>query len=124
MSDSDTIYRLTGGELAGSTRGDGVKILGVTLLDGEGNPVDGGSGGSADGPVSGVASIAPSNTVGVQAGRQLLINCTVAGNVKVQFSDASTITIPVQVGLTILPWAATQIFVTGTTATATYYNLL
>lgn len=79
---------------------------------------------TADGAIIGVVAITASNTVTVTAGRQLLINCTVAGNVKVQFSDASTITIPVQVGLTILPWAVIQLFVTGTTATATYYNLL
>jgi hypothetical protein len=59
----------------------------------------------------------------VSAGRQLLINCTVAGNVKVKFSDASTLTIPVAEGLTVLPWAVIQVYVTGTTATATYTNL-
>lgn len=74
--------------------------------------------------VAGAGVISPSDTVAVTAGRQLLINCTVAGNVKVKFSDGSVLVIPVQVGLTILPWAVVQVFVTLTTATATYYNLV
>lgn len=78
---------------------------------------------AAESPVSGATAITPSDTVGVTAGRGILINCTVAGNVKVRFSDTSTITIPVTVGLIILPWAITLVFVTGTTATATYANL-
>ena len=57
------------------------------------------------------------------AGRQFAIICTAAGNVKVKFSGGSTLTIPVQAGLTLLPWQVIQVFLTGTTATATYNNL-
>lgn len=73
--------------------------------------------------IPGAAAITPSNTVKVEAARQLAIVCTVAGNVKIGLYDTTTITIPLNVGLTVLPWAVTQIFVTGTTATATYFNL-
>lgn len=76
---------------------------------------------SANIPVPGVTPL----TVGTPAtaGRSLAINCTVAGNVSMTFSDASTLTIPVSVGLTILPFAITTINASGTTATATYTNL-
>jgi hypothetical protein len=73
--------------------------------------------------ISSATAVAAHDTNTVTAGREFLINCTVAGNVKVAFSDASTLTIPVAVGLTVLPWAIIQVFVTGTTATATYANL-
>ncbi len=55
--------------------------------------------------------------------RQLLINCTVAGNVAVTFTDSTILVIPVIAGLTILPWAITAVNTSGTTATATYANL-
>ena len=57
-------------------------------------------------------------------GRSLFINCTVAGNVKMLFFDGSTLTFPVSAGPTILPFAVTEIVSSGTTATATYANLL
>ena len=57
------------------------------------------------------------------AARQLFINCTVAGNVSVTFTDASTLVIPVVVGITTLSWAVTAVNTSGTTATATYANL-
>lgn len=88
------------------------------------NTLTGGNAVSKEPSISGAAAITASDTVAVAAGRQLLINCTVAGNVKVKFSDGSTLTIPVTVGMTILPWAVILVFVTGTTATATYANLL
>ena len=67
--------------------------------------------------------ITPSDTVTVTAERELMIIDTVAGNVKIGLAGGSTSTLPIAVGITVLPWAVTQIFVTGTTATATYYNL-
>lgn len=73
--------------------------------------------------ITGTVAITPSDSVTVSAARQFLVNCTVAGNVKVAFSNSSTLTIPVATGMTILPWAIIQVFVTGTTATATYANL-
>ena len=75
---------------------------------------------SQSAPYSGVAAITPSDSVTTTAGRGIGIVCTVAGNVKIGFADASTFTFPVVVGLTVLPHAANQVFVTGTTATATY----
>lgn len=74
--------------------------------------------------ISGFVAITPSDTVQVAAKRQFQIVCTVAGNVKIMFSDGSTNTIPVSVGLSIFTWAVIQVFVTSTTATATYGNLV
>jgi hypothetical protein len=70
--------------------------------------------------ISGVAAI----TVGAGAiatGRQLAVNCTVAGNITVTFQDGSTYTAPVGVGLTIFPWSVSG--VASATATATYANM-
>jgi hypothetical protein len=74
-------------------------------------------------PITGAAAITPSNTVPVTAGRQFVINCTVAGDVKVKFSDDSTLIIAVAIGTLVLDWAVIQVYVTLTTATATYANL-
>ncbi|MBB4858107.1 hypothetical protein HNO88_001421 [Novosphingobium chloroacetimidivorans] len=46
------------------------------------------------------------------------------GNVAFRFGDASTIAVPVAVGLTVLPFAATQIVAAGTTAPATFHALV
>lgn len=73
--------------------------------------------------VSGAAAITPSDTTTVSAGRQFAVVCTAGGNVKVQFLDGSTFIFPVNAGLTILPWAVKQVFVTGTTASATFANM-
>jgi hypothetical protein len=98
---------------------------GVVLEDAEGSPISGSNPIEASEPsISGAAAITPHDTTTTTAGRQMLVNCTVAGNVKVKFSDGSTLTIPVAIGLSILPWAVIQVYVTGTTATATYANLL
>lgn len=45
------------------------------------------------------------------------------GNVAFRFADASTITVPVSPGLTILPFAATQVMASGTTAAASFHAL-
>jgi ethanolamine utilization microcompartment shell protein EutS len=74
-------------------------------------------------PASGSTDVAASNTVTVTPGVTFIINCTIAGTVKVGFPDGSTLTITVAVGTLILPWAVNQVFVTGTSATATYANL-
>jgi hypothetical protein len=47
-----------------------------------------------------------------------------AGNVAFRFADASAITVPVSPGLTILPFAATQILASGTTAAASFHALV
>ena len=80
-------------------------------------------GNAIDAAAQSATAITPSDTVPVTPGTSFVINCTVAGNVKVGFPDASTLTIAVAVGTLILPWAVAQVFVTGTTATATYANL-
>ena len=59
----------------------------------------------------------------VTPGRQLKINCSVAGNVSVTFADGSVDSLSVGVGTTILPWAVKKVNGAGTTATATYSNL-
>jgi len=45
------------------------------------------------------------------------------GEVLFRFADASTIRVPVQAGLSILPFAATCIAASGTTAPATFHAL-
>jgi hypothetical protein len=47
-----------------------------------------------------------------------------AGNVAFRFADASAITVPVSAGLTILPFAATQILASGTTVAASFHALV
>jgi hypothetical protein len=76
---------------------------------------------SQSAPFSGAASM----TVGTvyPAQRSVGVLCTIAGNVQFQFSDGSTITLPVVPGWQTFPFASTQIVPTGTTATATFYNL-
>jgi hypothetical protein len=64
-------------------------------------------------------------TVGASyaAQRSLGVLCTVAGAIQIQFSDASTLILPVGVGWQTFPFAVTQVLAAGTTATATYFNL-
>lgn len=51
----------------------------------------------------------------------LTVIATVAGNVALSFPNGTTMSVPVAIGLTILPFAPQQVLATGTTATATYY---
>jgi hypothetical protein len=74
-------------------------------------------------PFRSATAITPSNSAVVDAGRQFAVFCTVAGNVKVTFSGGGTLTFPVATGFTLFNWSITQVFVTGTTATAVYTNL-
>lgn len=61
-----------------------------------------------------------------QQGRALLISCTVSGNVVIQLADTTgdniTVALP-SAGVYEFNWAATKIVTSGTTATATYFNL-
>lgn len=57
------------------------------------------------------------------AGRALAINCTVSGNVAVTLADGSTMTFAVVAGFFTVPFSVTQVNTSGTTATATYWNL-
>ncbi len=59
----------------------------------------------------------------VNPGRALEINCTVAGNVSMVLGSGKTIVRPVNVGLSRLSYEVRRINVTGTTATATYFNM-
>jgi hypothetical protein len=108
-------------------------LAGASLLAacGGGSPAYAGSVTGVDGTIdttdAGAAAFtgAVAMTVGTtyQAGRSLFINCTVAGNVSVTFFDGSALVVPVNVGVTILPFAVTRVNSSGTTATATYANL-
>lgn len=88
-------------------------------------PALGGAAPAASVPVT-EASIsgAVAMTVGTTyaAGRQLAINCTVAGNVSITFTDTSVYVFPVNPGFSAFPFAVTAVNASGTTATATYAN--
>jgi hypothetical protein len=68
-------------------------------------------------------AIAMTTGVAYAAQRSVGVLVTIAGNVTFEFSDASIVTLPVYVGWQTFPFAAIQIVSSGTTATATYYNL-
>lgn len=56
--------------------------------------------------------------------RAILINVTVAGDVKLQLTDGNNITLSaLPVGTYILPLQVIQVISSGTTATATYWDL-
>lgn len=56
----------------------------------------------------------------INGGRGLDINCTVAGDVKVQYVDNTTFTYAVSVGTTRIMGNIEDVVAAGTTATATY----
>lgn len=67
------------------------------------------------------APVAPD--VPFAAPRAIAVIAQDAGDVAFRFADASTIVVPVSAGLTVLPFAATQILGAGTTAPATFHAL-
>lgn len=77
---------------------------------------------------TGPAGKATAMTVGTTypQGRALLISCTVAGNVVVTLADTTgdniTVALP-SAGIYEFNWAVIKIVTSGTSATATYYNL-
>lgn len=76
------------------------------------------------GPAGSAAVISPSDSVKVIQGRAILMDCTALGTVKVGFPDASTMTVHLPAaGVYEFNWAIVQVWSTGTSATATYYNL-
>lgn len=88
----------------------------VSLFDpGDGNLIN-------DCPISNGWVVDP----GTQAepGREFVVNCTEAGNVQIQFSGGFELTIPMAVGLTRFPWQVVNVIADGTTAVATYANLV
>jgi hypothetical protein len=72
-------------------------------------------------PIAGSVAMTVGTTYSVQ--RSVGVLATVAGNVTFQFSDNSTLTLPVYPGWQTFPFAATAIVSAGTTAAATYFNL-
>jgi hypothetical protein len=73
---------------------------------------------SADQPIRGVKDLTI-DTVCAK-GRTFMVNCTVAGNVSITFSDDSTHIFPIVVGYSVFPYSVKKFNTTGTTATATY----
>ena len=71
---------------------------------------------TASAPVEGVSQVIVGTPVA--PGRALVANCTVAGNMTVQFYDGSQSTYPLVVGLNVLPFAVTEVL--STTATSTF----
>jgi hypothetical protein len=82
--------------------------------DGSGNLI-------ADVPASTVWVLSVGVTA--QPGRQIKITCTAPGNVVLKLSGGSTTVVPINVGVTLLPWQVVQVVTSGTTATATYENI-
>ena len=76
----------------------------------------------AERPLSGSLSLSPGGTDALPR-RALRISCTAAGNVAMKLADDSVETVPVDVGLSILPYAVKAVLATGTTAVATYASL-
>lgn len=64
-------------------------------------------------------------TVGVvyPVQRSVGILATISGNVTFEFTDNSTINLPVFAGWQTFPFACKEIVSSGTTATASYYNM-
>jgi hypothetical protein len=56
--------------------------------------------------------------------RSIGVNCTGAGNVSLLLSDASVVVVAAAVGWQTFPFAVVSVNTSGTTATATYYNLI
>lgn len=74
------------------------------------------------GPIKGIAAVAINTAV--TATKALLVSCTAAGNVNLQFADGSTFAIAVAVGTTLLPFSVTKVLTSGTTATATFADIV
>lgn len=56
--------------------------------------------------------------------RGILVVCTTAGDVRLKFADNSLLTVPVSVGLTVLPFSVKTVVTSGTTAVANYWSTL
>jgi hypothetical protein len=83
----------------------------------------------ANQPVSDIQSAPFAGVVALSAGtvyaaqRSLGVLCSTAGNVQLQLSDGSSVTLPVAPGWQTFPFAVVQIVAAGTTAAASYFNL-
>ena len=104
-----------------SSTGTGNATLGINAVPAAAMAVCGG-GGFQDSAFSGSVPMTVGTTYAAQ--RSVGVLATVAGNVTFTLADASTITLPVYAGLwQVCPFAVTSIASSGTTATATYFNL-
>ncbi|MBB4199022.1 hypothetical protein GGD83_002833 [Rhodoblastus sphagnicola] len=72
-------------------------------------------------PFSGVVAMTAGTVYGAQ--RSVGVLCTSSGNVQLQLSDGSGLTLPVAPGWQTFPFAVVQIVAAGTTATASFFNL-
>jgi hypothetical protein len=81
-----------------------------------------GSGGGGGGSNAYAAAAAVTVGTPFTAANGIAINCTAPGNVSLQLAGGPLV-IPVYPGFTLLPFAATQVNSSGTTATATYANV-
>jgi hypothetical protein len=73
-------------------------------------------------PYQGAIAMTAGSAVAAQ--RAIRVVCTVAGNITLTYADGSTDTVPVDVGLTIIPGAFTQVAIPNSGgATATFANL-
>lgn len=73
-----------------------------------------------DSPFGGAVAMVANTATAI--GRAVWVVATTAGTITLTLSDGSTITVPVAVGLTTLPVAATKYTFTG--AAGTVYNML
>jgi hypothetical protein len=73
-------------------------------------------------PFRGAVAIVPGVDQAPQRG--LAITCTAGGAVRLKLADDSELAIPVSTGLTVLPFQVKTVVPAGTTAAATYANLL
>lgn len=64
-----------------------------------------------------------SDAVAYAPGVYFCVNCTVAGDVSVDMAGGGTVVFRFELGQSFLRLAVSRVNVTGTTATATYYNL-
>lgn len=74
-------------------------------------------------PARGAAALLANDTA-APIGHLFAVSCTVAGNVAVTMLDGSTHVIAVAVGYTTFPYAVRKVNSSGTTATATYANMV
>mgnify|MGYP001280261398 FL=1 len=59
-----------------------------------------------------------------QPRRALAVICTTSGTVTLKLADNSVIAVPISQGLSLLPFAVKSVTAQGTTAIASYFNLI
>lgn len=76
------------------------------------------------GAISRAVDLTPSNSSRSETGELFVVNCSGAGNVTVRLESGDTHVIPVAEGYSAFPYRVLGVNTTGTTATATYTNLI